>query len=332
MKRALFVVACLALTSSVAFAQVDPKAPADPAASREQLKIGFELKKQGDFAAAVGHLEESVRLDPKALKPLLNLADCEEHLNRLVAAQAHWVRVRDQAAADGSHDFEEEAKRRLADVEARMPRLTVTLAPEAPPNTEVVRDDVALGAVSLGAPLPTDPGKHLVIARAAGYAPRGFEITLAERETKSLTVTPGPRLPDPPSPVFVAPPRASSTAFVSPPPPLAPVDTTQRTFGVIASAAGGVCLGAGLVFGGLALSNKNASNAGGHCDATGCDAEGKDLRQDALRDATFATILVVGGGALLAGGLVVVATAPSNKRARAALTIAPGFTSVGGVF
>src|SRR5262245_36170300 len=71
----------------------------DPAAARELLKQGYELKVQKQWQAAAIRLAESNRLDPQS-KTLINLAECEEALLHLVDAQRHLVEARDLAKSD----------------------------------------------------------------------------------------------------------------------------------------------------------------------------------------------------------------------------------------
>jgi hypothetical protein len=297
-------------------ALAQPSAPVDSAAAREQLKVGFKLKQKGDFVGALGHLEESVRLDPKQPKALINLADCEEHVGRWVAAQEHWVRARDLGSVAGMRDIEDEAKKRLSELEAKMPRLVVKIDPAAPKGIEVVRDGVVLGAVSIDTPLPTDPGKHVVVARAAGYAEQSFDVTIVEKETKTLVVHPGARLPE-----VAAPPVTASRPPVDK--PAGPTSgSSRKTIGLVVGAVGLVGLGIGGAFGGVALSKKSAANADGHCDASGCDAEGNQLRTDAFSAARVSTIAVIGGAVALAGGVVLVLTAPSAASPKTARVVA----------
>jgi hypothetical protein len=169
----------------------------DPAAARAQLQQGYALKQQGKCVDAIPHFAESVRLDRQP-KALLNLADCEAKTAKLVSAQAHAVEARDLARARAMPDFEKFAIGQLKELDERMPKLVITVAKSAPTGTVVARDGVELGAISLSTPLPIDPGAHKVVARGGGFE-RTFPFVLAERETKTIDVTPigGTPLPTP---------------------------------------------------------------------------------------------------------------------------------------
>ena len=103
-------------------------------------------------------------------------------------------------------------------------------------------------------------------------------------------------------------------------------------------------MGAGAVLGGLALSTKAASNADGHCSANNrCDPTGLSLRERAGGFADASTASLIAGGVVLAGGVVVLLTAPASaeKRERvgarrvgwsAAVGLTPGGLSVQGVW
>jgi hypothetical protein len=115
------------------------------------------------------------------------------------------------------------------------------------------------------------------------------------------------------------------------------VSPAQRIAGFTIGGVGLAGLGAGIGLGVLALSKKNASNADGHCNtADVCDATGHQLRVEAIQAATASTGLFIGGGAALALGVVLVATAPSKPKAESApsarLTFGPLRASIDGRF
>lgn len=172
-------------------------AAGDPAAAREQLKIGWSLSQAGKCPEAIAHLEESLRLDPKAVT-LINLANCQEKVGRLAEALGHWVDARTRARSEGDGAIEEEAVKRATALEKRMPKLTVAVSGRKPAGMEVVRDGVVLGAVSIGTPLPVNPGRHTILVRAPGREPSSTEVEIREGETKTVDVHAGPLLPSQP--------------------------------------------------------------------------------------------------------------------------------------
>ena len=310
----------LALVAAVA-AAARPARADDPAAALEHLKEGYALKQAGKCAEALPHFVESERLAPKP-KTLLNLAECERVLSDLVASQGHALEARDQARRLGDPTLLHIAERQLADVDKRLPRLTIRLAPGAPADTTVSRDGTALGPVSLGTALPANPGKHHVVASAPGRAAGGFDVVLAEGAAQVLEVSPGELLPAsqaepaPPSPAAIdAGPAAVTSSSWS----------GRKTLAVTLAGVGVAGLAVGSVFGLEAISQNNASNAGGHCNASGCDGTGTTLRNQAISDATASTIAFGAGLAGVAAGVIVWLTAPSGapRPSSAGLVVSP---------
>jgi hypothetical protein len=292
----LFVAAILA-SPAVAWA-------GDPAAARAQLEAGYALKEQGKYNEAVPHLLESLRLDPQ-LKTLTNLADCEEHIGQLVDAQQHWVMARDRAGMEQNSKIKATLEARIAALEARMPKLVIRLAGDAPAATEVARDGTVLGPISLGTPLPLNPGSHTVVVRAPGRSEQTFTVTLSEREQQELEVRSG---------------AANLTAPTSQADrPVAPVSAwgTQKTAAVVAGGVAVVGLGLGTGFG-LATGSKWSSaqqECGKGCSST---SPAQSDRSTALTDATVSNVAFVVAGAALAGAVVLWVTAPhQHERPRA---------------
>jgi hypothetical protein len=274
----------------------------DPAAGRAQLEAGYALKEQGRYAEAMPHLLESLRLYVE-LKTLTNLADCEEHLEKLVDAQKHWVQARERAAAEGNDKLRDAAASKLLALEKRMPRLTLKLAPGAPPAVEVIRDGTALGPISLGLALPTDPGDHTIVVRARGHADAITHVGLAEAEEQEVLVTVGPEVAEP------APEEGRGVAAAVPP-HRAP--DTRHIVALAAGSAGGVSLIVGAIFGVATI--KTWGDAEANC-ASGClsNSPPQTERSHALTYATVSTTGFVAGGALVVAGAALWLTAPSSQ-------------------
>lgn len=156
----------------------------DPVAAREQVKLGYQLAQDGKCEEAIPHFVESLKLDAKAIT-LINLASCEEKTARLADALGHWVEARARAQAEGNAGIVEEAERRAKALEPKLPRLTVVVA-GAPADAEVTRDGIALGAASMGVPLPVNPGAHTLVVHAKGHEDTTESVSLGEGETKRV--------------------------------------------------------------------------------------------------------------------------------------------------
>lgn len=331
-RRLVRLVPAALLMSSLALAQA-----VDPAAAREQLKQGFALKQQGKYAEALPHLLESLRLDPQ-VKTLMNLADAEEHLGKLVDASRHWIQARDKAASAGDDAARGETAKRLSAVEARMPKLTIVLKGITPDKATVKRDAVVLGAISLGVALPSDPGAHVILVEAAGMESRTFDVTLKEGESRTVEVGPGPKVTAA-APVPAATASSSATPSAAPPAPAPPAaqpappapasdasppGRTQRIAGLVSAGVGVVALGvAGIEF--LSANGKH-DDALSHCSGNTCDAQAFSLQDDARSAARLGNVFAVVGGLFLVGGGVLVFTAPRGESGASA-TGAPSTTS-----
>jgi hypothetical protein len=309
------------------------------------MQQGYALKQAGNCKDAIPHFLESIRLDKQA-KGLVNLADCEQATGKYVAAQAHFVEARDLARQQSLGPIGKLAEERLQALEQRMPKLTIKLAGDAPSSSVVTKDGVELRAISLGIPLPVDPGAHVIEVHGGGFEKR-YEVTLSEKENRQLDVSPagGTRKESPPNaPAAAAPtppgdsPAASTPAAAAAANPSADrgasmsatSSSSQRTIGFIVGGVGIVGLGVGTVFA-LQTSSKN-SDAEGLCTASApCHGDGLTQYQDAIDGArqarTLSAIGFAAGGIGLAAGAILILTAPSTSASSAA-TRPPG-TSTG---
>ena len=153
------------------------------------------------------------------------------------------------------------------------------------------------------------------------------DTQLAAIDEKQPRVAPKPPVAPGPSPA--SPPPAPPP--VVPPPAAEGRDGSgQRTIAYVLGGAGLAGIAAGSVFGLVAISKNGSSNADGHCDATGCDPAGKQLRQDALSAATASTVAFGVGLAALAAGVVVYLTAPDGVHVGPAVGASYGGLVLGG--
>jgi hypothetical protein len=162
----------------------------DPQTALDELKVGYALKLQGNCREALPHLTRSLELDAKP-KAALNLADCEQQLGDLVAAQGHAAQGRQLAQQQNDAELTGVADEQLAAINERLPRLTVGLMPDAPAGSAVSRDGVLVDATSLGMPVGVNPGAHMVVVTAPGHAERRYDVTIAEGGREQISVEPG---------------------------------------------------------------------------------------------------------------------------------------------
>lgn len=253
------------------------------------FQSGKEALARGELQVACARFAESLRLDP-AVGTTLNLAECEQRSGKLASALAHYQEVRDHLLPN---DFRKKfVSERIADLGPRVPKLTIRTS-----NATVLRNDTVLGDAALGVALPVDPGTHVIIARARGYADAREVVTLREGDVRVVDLARGPALPGE---------KASPPAVPSAP------KTTQRTLGIVLGAVGVVGIGVGTVFGVVAKSTYDDART--HCPSgpNSCDLTGVSRGDTAYGQAAVSTVAVVAGGAFLASGLALYLTAPRS--------------------
>ena len=262
----------------------------DPAAAELLFGEGRKAVEAGDYATACPKFAESHRLDPAA-GTVINLAECLDKQGRPSQAWQRWREALEMLRP--GDDRRLTVERRIEALEQRLPRVTIRLRADAPEGTVIERNGVALGSAAFGLPLPVDPGKHVIVARAPGREEARYEVELAERATKTVEVGPGPALPGPST--------SEKPAALTPPQPERPKDDGGFPFFPVGVAVGGVGLAsaiAGGVFGVLAYGKK--SEMEDHCvEGAGgrlvCDPAGVDAADQGRTFATVANIGVVAG-------------------------------------
>lgn len=298
--------------------------PAAAAPSDRALAESLFLEARDLFAAdkipeACAKFGESYRLDA-ALGTLLNLAVCHEKEGKLASA---WAEFRDAAAearAQRQPEREAMARRHVEALAPQLAHVVLVAPPDAPSSLVVKLDGSNVGRAAFGSKLPIDPGDHKVEATATDKKPWSRFFTVTGTNDVPIEI---PTLEA--APVIAHEPLVTTGDARTDEAP----SSSQRTIGWVVAGAGVVGLGVSAVFGAKVLSSK--SDRDDHCRGTLCDPEGVTADKDARDAATISTIAFVAGAALVAGGVVLVLTAP---RARARATLAPTFGGavLGGVF
>jgi hypothetical protein len=263
-----------------------------------------------NYLGACRKLEEVTRLVPEGIGARLTLGECYEALGKLASAWSQYAVVETMAVRFGQPERAQRAAERTAMLRPKLAMLTIEVPAgvRAIPGFAITRDGVSFGGAQWGTPLPVDAGGHEIVATAPGY----------KAWTKHVeVVADGARVVAKVVPLVV-----DSSAGTSPGglPPIvqrldAPPDRSwQRPVGIAAMATGAVGVGAGAILGGLAIAQRNKSNADNHCDARNtCDPEGLALRNQAVDLGNASTASLVAGAAVLAGGVVLFVTAPPQK-------------------
>ncbi len=280
----------------------------------ELFTQGKQLMNAGDYAEARVRLKESARLDPK-VGTLASLAVCEERLGHLADAHARWQQARTLATAtnDPRRPLTESE---LARIDRVVPKLTINVRGPSASGLIIKADDLEVGPGVLGTALPVNPGDHTVSATAPGKRPWSTQVH-TDADGKTIVVDVGPLEDAPASGDDGA---TTSHAFsVSPTEPL-PLQTpsgwrAQRTVGIVVTGVGA----AGLVLGGVSglqtLLLKNDRNK--FCDANNVCTSQQGVSDDrsARNWANVSTIALAVGGAITAGGIALILTAPRGAPA-----------------
>jgi hypothetical protein len=296
----------------------------DATLAESLFREGKRLMAAGDYAKACPKLSESYAQDP-ATGTLLALAVCFEDQGKLASAWTTYSEVAARAHADGRADREQAARDRVGSLAPRLSTLTIEV-PESVarlPGFALRHDGKSVPAAAWGSPVPVDGGDHVVEASASGKNSFRRSVRLAaEADRQSVRV-----------------PELEALAIASPtePPSLPPPErahaeggATLRTTGIVVGGLGLVGLSVGAVFGIQAKKSDDASKENGHCDESGCDATGKELRDDAFSQAGISTACFIAGGVLLATGITLyIVGGKRHEPSATSLRITPSATNRG---
>jgi PEGA domain len=300
MKRlALAVCTSLLLASAVVRA-----APSEGERSRARSLAyeGQEALEHRDYATAAQRFEQADAI-VHAPTLMLGLARAQAGLGKLLAAKASYERIVGEGVPARSPQpwFRalEDAKSELAVLKARVPSLVIKA------NTPSASVSVDGAGVNPGEPIPTDPGKHTVRGTADGFS--AAEVIVDAREGNVATV----KL------------ELQPAAAAAPPPPPPPPSSSRRVAGFIIGGFGVAALGVGGLMGAAAIGKhatlvKECPN--GRCTT----AKAGDDLTSYHNVGLLSTVGFIGGGVLLASGVVLVLTAPkSAPPPDAAIAIGP---------
>jgi hypothetical protein len=314
---------CLILHGFSASAQTSAS---DKATAEALFDQGVRLMKQNSFAEACPKLEESDRIDP-AVGTLLYLGECYERIGKTASAWATFREAASLATNSSQADRARVAAARAQDLEAKLSRLSIEVAPEVAtiPGVVVTRGTQRIEPSLYGTPLPVDPGEYKIEVTAPGY----------EAWRTPIKVEPGgasasvrvPALVKSSEPVSASPvPAVTPTSRADAAQPAQPLPvraseglSTQETLGLVVGVVGVAGLGVGSYFGIRALKKNNDAEA--HCPNSGLcnDQDGVNLTEDAKKLAVFSNIAFAAGGLLFGTGAVLYLTGGSSQADSVAL-------------
>ena len=306
--------ACVALGPRQAHAQD----ASNSAAAQALFDSARDLMKKGNYAEACPKFEESQRLDPGS-GTLLNLAICYEQRGLTASAWATFLEAAMSARAAGKVDRVKSAQQRADALAPRLARLTIRVADERMAGLEVRRDDVVVRPGQWGAAIPTDPGTHVISAKAPGRKAWQLSVTLRDGASETVSI---PRLEVSPAAATTASAETSTQAantssiVKSSPPEERTASSKGGAQRVVALAAVGVGVAGvvvGSVYGLKSMSEHDESQK--TCDGGACDDQaGFDALIRARSAGDVSTVAFIAGAASLTAGAILWFTAPSNVR------------------
>jgi len=290
--------------------------PPPPEAAR-LFQEGRAALGKGDYELASSYFARSYRLEA-TLGTLLNLAVCEDKLGKLSAALAHLQRARDTAApSDRRRPLIEE---RIAQLEARLPRLTVRPSSSIDASVTISLDERPLAASELGTMIRIAPGTHVL--DCAG--PHGesctnvFSVSEGEDAVQIVKVT-RRSIPVPGAPVSeVVPLRLPPDTHASP--------SRSADRNAVAYVTGGIGLATvvvGLIAGAAVVRQMNIVDQ--RCDERGCDPEGLAAAQTGRTLSTVSTVTTAIGLAGLGVSAYLLLSAPASQTSVVSLSFAGAF-------
>lgn len=319
----------------------------DEAGARALFNEGRALEKAGRYEEACQKLEAARRLYASP-GVLLNLADCHEHLNRTASAWTEFGDATVAASNAGRPKEEAEAKRRQAELEGRLSRLSLRVS--GPTSDEVIRRDGAvIDRVAWDSAIPVDPGTHVIEATGSGRSPWSTSVEVGDPGktvvvevpeldplTKSAVRRPSvageasgsagaSRARGTPTSDAAAGEPQSATSDGNPSHGLG----TQRAFALVGIGLGLAGIGVGTVLGLQAISkNSQASKVCPQDQSLCTNPEGPGLWQDAVNTGNLATLAFIVGGVAVVGGALLWWTGGERAPAEPRVQLSLGYGSV----
>jgi hypothetical protein len=302
----------------------------DPVAADYLFREARKAARAGDYAKACPLFADSLKADG-GTGVLMNLADCEEHLGKVASAWEHWREALD--SLQGKSDKRAAlARRKIAALDKRLPRLTLRLDAGAPSESRVERDGVELGASALGLPVPVDPGSHTIVVRAPKHENRTFTVAIREAQLVEQNVGAGAAQPEKP---------VAGGAIGDPGGRTGTADPPARTGGGTKPIAyallgiGVVGIGVGAVAGIVALDKKSTVQQHCQSDPAGgvacTDQTGLDAASSGRTMSTVSTIGFAAGAASVAVGVLLLVMS-GGRSGGTSTALAPSVLPGGGGF
>jgi hypothetical protein len=280
--------------------------------ARERFREGLALEAGGNYARALQVFKEVAEIkSTPAVR--FHIAQCEEKTGDYIQALGSYRLALLEAQSKKVKDVVKEATAAIAALEPKIPALTIRRGEGATVAT-VTLDERALGATEIGTSMPVNPGPHVIEASASGKQPFKSELNLADGEKETIEVILRPEESAP----------RSTTSEESTTPPPSTSSSPLRTAGFVVGALGIVGVGVGATFVGLRQSTLSELETKCGADHKTCPPDAQTLIDRGELESTVATATLIGGGATLALGIVLVLVAPNSApSAASSIGIAP---------
>ena len=165
----------------------------DRAVARHLFEEGVRLMDEQRHEEAAERFRRASEL-VEAATILFNLAVADAHVGRLLEAVDALRRLE---LMPGVEPFlADNARTRRQEIEPRLAHVVIELSGPSE-GVEVRFDDDLLPSAALGAPAPTDPGEHRVVATRDGEIVASRELSLVEGQRESVTLEIPPPVPPP---------------------------------------------------------------------------------------------------------------------------------------
>jgi hypothetical protein len=193
--------AMLAVLSTTASAQTDE----ERSGARAAGLAGLDAFNAGKYEQAVDYFGRAESL-MHAPTHLLFLARANAKLGHLVSAREYYLKLTQErlpaTASKPFRDAQSAGDKELAELEPRLPYVSVVVQGAGAKDVQVMRDNDRVPQALLGVPHPEDPGTHAFKALAEGMESAPSTVLLKEgaHETVVLTLTAsstGPALSNP---------------------------------------------------------------------------------------------------------------------------------------
>lgn len=212
-----------ALPSLVARAE---STAADLESARDLYKLGKALRDKGDLVGALEKFKAAHALANTPITAVEYGRTLERHGDLVEARDVFLSVVRIPAKPNESANTKSaraEADKLAEDLKARLPALVVTITGVPGDAVTLLIDGVAIPHAAIGEPRKLNPGLHVVRASVGAGPEKRIEVTLAEKEQRTVVVTlePEPVPPATPEPV-----KPSSPIEI--PKPIPDVESSSR--------------------------------------------------------------------------------------------------------